>query len=107
MTTTPPTPTTVEPGQVWRDNDQRSRGAGEFVVWAVVHPGKVERLEEPPAAWPRAERLIEQAIRDAGGLAHVYPGDVIAYRRETDRLVRIRIDRLEFGRDYELIGKSR
>lgn len=35
MTTTPPTPATVEPGQVWRDNDQRSRGAGEFVVEAV------------------------------------------------------------------------
>ena len=30
--TTPTTPATVEPGQIWRDNDQRTKGSGEFVV---------------------------------------------------------------------------
>ena len=29
---TPTTPTTVEPGQIWRDNDQRTKGSGEFTV---------------------------------------------------------------------------
>ena len=33
---TPTTPTTVEPGQIWRDNDQRTRGAGEFTVEKVT-----------------------------------------------------------------------
>lgn len=31
------TPTTVEPGQTWRDNDQRTKGSGEFVVLEVFH----------------------------------------------------------------------
>ena len=36
-TNLPDTPTTVEPGQIWRDNDQRTRGSGEFTVIEVCH----------------------------------------------------------------------
>ena len=36
MSTTPTTPATVEPGQIWRDNDQRTKSSGEFRVLAVI-----------------------------------------------------------------------
>ena len=99
------TPTTVEPGQMWRDRDQRSRGTGEFTVWAVVHAsGTVTRLDQPPAAWPRAEKIVQRIIRDPGW----WPRQAIAvvYRRETGRLTSIRASRLLHG-PYEYLGRAR
>lgn len=92
-------PTTVEPGQMWRDADQRSKGEGEFVVVAVqdergtLTPGPdvgdtiLARVRRMKACWPPAETAI-------------------VYRREADRLTRIRADRLLRG-PYEYLGRSR
>ena len=75
------TPQQVEPGQVWRDNDTRTRGAGEFRVIAVYEQTKG---------------------RSRGAMV----ADVI---RETGRVHTIRVDRLLAGgaRGYTLIGRSK
>ena len=72
---------TVEPGQVWRDNDARTRGAGEFRVIAVYEQTKG---------------------RSRGAMV----ADVI---REGGRVHTIRVDRMLAGgrRGYTLIGRSK
>lgn len=92
-------PTTVEPGQMWRDRDQRTKGAGEFTVVALqdergtLTPGQdvsdtiLVRVRRMKACWPAAETAI-------------------VYRREADRLTRIRTSRLLSG-PYEYLGRAR
>ena len=83
--TTPATPTTVEPGQIWRDNDQRTKGSGEFVVeeLGTVRGGMYVR--DTPVA--------------------------IVRRHDTGRRTKVRIDRLLKGtntqRGYTYLGMSR
>lgn len=78
--TTDTTPT-VEPGQVWRDNDARTRGAGEFRVIAVYE---------------------QTHGRNRGAQV----ADVI---REGGRVHTIRVDRMLAGgpRGYTYIGRAR
>lgn len=80
-------PAEVVPGQVWVDNDIRSRGSGEFVVLSVWTAGEgVGRL--------RAGREYAQVRR-----------------YDTDRLTVIASDRLLAGRDskrgYTYVGMQR
>jgi hypothetical protein len=106
MTMTPPTPTTVEPGQIWRDNDQRTKGAGEFVVLAVTHAdGTVDQVPGlGVGVAPRAKRVIKSALH--------WPEEYAIVRRsETGRFARILVDRLLSGantqRGYTYLGTSR
>lgn len=91
------TPDAVEPGQIWRDRDQRTRGAGEFVVLAVVGPDRW--TGEAPAT------AVEAATRKARATGSTYA----VVRRESGRLTRIRVDRLFRGgaRGYEYVGRSK
>ena len=58
------TPETVEPGQVWRDNDERSKGAGEFEVielgvdWKDREVAKVYRPAIGRHTTIRVDRLL-------------------------------------------------
>lgn len=74
------TPEKVEPGQVWRDKDERSKGAGEFVVEGTF----------------------------VGRLSHTSGVEFARIKRSaTGRYGSIRVDRLLKGRDYEYIGRQR
>lgn len=97
MTTTPDA---VEPGQVWRDRDQRTKGAGEFTVLAVVSPGRWTG-EATTATGP----AIDAAARKARATGDTYA----LVRRESGRLTRIRVDRMWDGgaRGYEYVGRSK
>ena len=100
-------PTTVEPGQMWRDTDQRTKGSGEFTIWAVVQAdGTADRLDQIPAAWPRAERIVQRIIAESGNWHWHRQQLAIVYRREADRLTTIRADRLLHG-PYEYLGRAR
>ena len=83
---TPPTPTTVEPGQMWRDNDQRTKGSGEFVVLEVI-----DRYD------PSTDKIV--------------PDEAVVRREATGRKRVIRVDRLLKGsntqRGYTYLGMSR
>ena len=70
---------TVEPGQVWRDNDERSKGAGEFTI-------------------------VEITVDSWGN-----PRSAIVRREATGRLSTIRLERLLKGgrRGYTYIGRGR
>lgn len=80
--TTPTTrrPEKVEPGQVWRDNDPRSVGTGEFVVQAVI-PGEqldgprfkphrsyalVQRRDAKQSSWIAVDRLLSEGSQKRG-----------------------------------------
>ena len=55
------TPQQVEPGQVWRDNDERSRGSGEFVVEYVSEREGVALVRREATGRPtkiRVDRLL-------------------------------------------------
>lgn len=56
MPSTPKPPEKVEPGQQWRDNDQRSKGAGEFTIVGL--------------ATDRTMREVALVERDATGRRH-------------------------------------
>lgn len=79
------TPEQVEPGQMWRDNDQRTRGAGEFIV--------------------------EELGTARGGMYARDTPVAIVRRTNTGRRTRIRIDRLLNGtntqRGYTYLGKKK
>lgn len=79
MSTT--TPQQVEPGQVWRDNDERSKGAGEFTVQSVVTGGGT------------ANRRLSR--------------EYAIVKRESGRTTWIRVDRLLPGKAYRYIGRQR
>lgn len=89
----------VEPGQTWRGGDE------EFVVWAVVRPGGTERLDEPPAAWPRAETFVRHAVRDMSE-TEGHSGYAVAYRSGPDLLHLTPLDWLVQGQGYELVTES-
>ena len=78
-------PTTVEPGQIWRDNDQRTKGSGEFVVEEVFPVNDV----------PLLKRGLYASVR----------------RTDTGRRTRVKVDRLLSGtntqRGYTYLGMSR
>ena len=104
--TTPTTPTTVEPGQIWRDNDQRTKGAGEFVVLAVVGLDGKRYGEISDSLRPR----VEGAVTTAEKYAHWGWEDMAVVNRG-ERLSVIRADRLLNGtntqRGYTYLGMSR
>lgn len=95
-----PTPDAVEPGQVWRDRDQRTKGAGEFTVLAVVGP-----FSWTGEATTATADAIDTAARKAGTTGDTYA----VVRRESGRLTRIRVDRMFRGgaRGYEYVGRSK
>ena len=101
MTTTPDA---IEPGQVWRDRDQRTKGTGEFTVVAVVsriEGGTATTGGDGPPTPPTLLRA-EQAARETGDAYAVV-------RRESGRLTRIRLDRMFRGgaRGYEYVGRAK
>lgn len=80
MTTPTRRPDKVEPGQVWRDNDPRSVGTGEFVVQAVI-PGEqldgprfkphrsyalVQRRDAKQSSWIAVDRLLSEGSQKRG-----------------------------------------
>lgn len=81
----PSTPTTVEVGQMWRDNDQRTKGAGEFTV--------------------------EDVGVTRGGMYTRATIVAIVRRHRTGRRTKINVDRLLKGtntqRGYTYLGMSR
>ena len=99
------TPETVEPGQVWRDKDERSKGAGEFVVRAFPQVDSYHAIDRSLAPtderFQRAYDWCEKAR--SRGLA----GKVAIVERLGGHFSRIRVDRLLKGRDYEYIGRQR
>lgn len=103
---TPTTPTTVEVGQIWRDNDQRTKGSGEFVVLAVVGPFYAQFGDVPDHVRPRLER----AAKTAEKYARWHDADMVVGRRE-GRLSVIRAERLlrhsNRRTGYTYLGKSR
>ena len=72
--TTPKTPTTVVPGQIWRDNDQRTEGEGEFTVVQLVTEGGVDyamvqrgkHLGQIRITRIRVDRLLEDSFTQRG-----------------------------------------
>ena len=74
------TPQQVEPGQVWRDNDERSKGAGEFTIVGTF----------------------------TGSLSHTSGVEFAIVKRDAGRRSRpIRVDRLLAGKAYRYIGRQR
>ena len=68
---TPATPTTVEPGQIWRDNDQRTKGSGEFTVVSVVDGfARVYRAEGKR----RTTRISVDRLLAGGSRGYTYLG---------------------------------
>lgn len=55
---TPETPTTVEPGQHWRDNDQRTKGTGEFVVKHVIDGRAIVERDGGHSSSISVERML-------------------------------------------------
>lgn len=103
-------PGVVEPGQMYRDIDQRSHGAGEFVVIATARSRTdIPMFREGVTAEEeaRAERVIERA---RGSIVATFPLAVV-YRPASDRTYRVSIDRLmdprPDSRGYEYIGRAR
>ena len=103
-------PGEVEPGQIYRDIDQRSHGAGEFVVTATVRSRSdvpVFREDASDDEKARAERVIERA---RGSVVALFPLAVV-HRPASDRTYRVSIDRLmdprPDSRGYEYIGRAR
>lgn len=99
-------PQAVEVGQVWRDQDARSVGAGEFTVVAVVGPGE-ENLEIIGSARLSDDTLME-AIYSARAKAQL-DGRTYAVVARPHRLTRIRTDRMlaNSKRGYAYLGRSR
>lgn len=101
------TPETVQPGQVWQDNDRRTKGAGDFTVAAVVQQGEIRLADDLSADLAARVRASAQRL-----LRH---GDdrptAIVHRSETDRLTRISVNRLLLKsnqvRGYTYLGMSR
>jgi hypothetical protein len=57
----PTQPTIVEPGQMWKDNDQRTKGAGEFEITSISESGRyayVERKATKTIHRIRIDRLL-------------------------------------------------
>ena len=91
------TPEKVEPGQVWRDNDERSKGAGEFTVEYVAYP-----WSDPVSKGPTP--IQSRALLEADGAGVPF---AVVHRSATGRRVLIRVDRLLAGKAYRYIGRSR
>lgn len=60
---TPETPKTVEPGQVWRDNDQRTKGSGEFTVIEATYSYALVRRHDTGLT---TRILVERLLRETG-----------------------------------------
>ena len=103
------TPQQVEPGQVWRDNDERSKGAGEFVVRAIPQVDGYHIIDRSLAPTDeRGDRAYDWCEKArARGLA----GKVAIVERQFGHFSRIRVDRLLKGgntqRGYTYIGRAR
>lgn len=97
-------PTKVEPGQVWRDNDERTDGAGEFTVLAVARGNASEYTGDLETIQDAVVDAEEASVRTGHGYA-------VVRRNATHRLSRIRVDRLLHPRwtkrGYTYIGRSR
>ena len=85
----------VRPGQVWRDRSARSVGTGEFVILAVAGRGSAE-TDVPVRLRDRAEPVILRAMAGEDDRA-------VVHRRDSDRVVAIRCDRLH-GSAYECVA---
>lgn len=56
---TPIQPETVQPGQMWKDNDQRTKGSGEFVIEEATYThAQVRRLESGRRSTIAVDRLL-------------------------------------------------
>ena len=102
-------PTTVEVGQIWRDNDQRTKGAGEFTVLAVVDSGHGDTTWLPGVGVDVSRRASAIAAKAGEWNLDDFPSAIV--QRKGGRLTRIRCDRLLSGgntqRGYTYLGMSR
>ncbi len=64
----PTQPTIVEPGQMWKDNDQRTKGSGEFVVADISESGRYAYVER------ESRRIHRIRIDRLIGTAHLQRG---------------------------------
>ena len=97
-------PEAVRPGQIWKDNDQRTKNAGEFTVVAVIDEHGVVRYQDglpqglATAAVRRVRRLNDRMRK---GVALVDRGHrlttVSTYRMLTEGN----------SRGYSYLGMSR
>lgn len=63
-------PSSAEAGQIWRDNDQRSKGAGEFTVEDVDDTHATVRRHESG----RRSRILLSRLLKGGPRGYTYIG---------------------------------
>lgn len=102
-----PEPQTVEPGQMWRDRDERSKGTGEFTVIALWN-GNGDTGPGPVALHDRASEADKAKAHGMviGSLDRGIEDPFAIVRRKGGHMSRIRLDRFQ-GRDYEYMGRAR
>ena len=104
-----PEPQTVEVGQMWRDNDQRTKGSGEFTVVAVVGSRHGDATYLPGHPRPDlVSKAVKRTVLSPAIKDSAFPFAIV---NRDGRLTRVNCDRLLKGtntqRGYTYLGMSR